>query len=102
MTSEKTGRNDPCPCGSGKKYKSCHWGQSPEEVEAGPPDRTVPAIIGVLGLVATAAAWATKGWGFGVTVAVTALLFLGGYLVLRNPPPPDPAKKDSGSINFGN
>lgn len=19
------GRNDPCPCGSGKKYKSCHW-----------------------------------------------------------------------------
>ncbi|KTD38461.1 preprotein translocase, secretion protein SecA [Legionella moravica] len=21
---KKTGRNDPCPCGSGKKYKSCH------------------------------------------------------------------------------
>jgi preprotein translocase subunit SecA len=21
---EKTGRNDPCPCGSGKKYKLCH------------------------------------------------------------------------------
>lgn len=20
----KTGRNDPCPCGSGKKYKNCH------------------------------------------------------------------------------
>jgi preprotein translocase subunit SecA len=20
----KIGRNDPCPCGSGKKYKSCH------------------------------------------------------------------------------
>jgi len=20
---EKTGRNDPCPCGSGKKYKNC-------------------------------------------------------------------------------
>jgi preprotein translocase subunit SecA len=20
----KVGRNDPCPCGSGKKYKSCH------------------------------------------------------------------------------
>lgn len=19
-----TGRNDPCPCGSGKKYKKCH------------------------------------------------------------------------------
>ena len=23
----KIGRNDPCPCGSGKKYKSCHFGQ---------------------------------------------------------------------------
>jgi preprotein translocase subunit SecA len=20
----KTGRNEPCPCGSGKKYKQCH------------------------------------------------------------------------------
>jgi hypothetical protein len=20
----KTGRNEPCPCGSGKKYKNCH------------------------------------------------------------------------------
>jgi preprotein translocase subunit SecA len=23
-TGPKTGRNDPCPCGSGKKYKQCH------------------------------------------------------------------------------
>jgi preprotein translocase subunit SecA len=22
--SERLGRNDPCPCGSGKKYKKCH------------------------------------------------------------------------------
>ncbi|MBL4587515.1 MAG: SEC-C domain-containing protein [Flavobacteriales bacterium] len=21
---EKIGRNEPCPCGSGKKYKACH------------------------------------------------------------------------------
>jgi len=21
---QKIGRNDPCPCGSGKKYKNCH------------------------------------------------------------------------------
>jgi preprotein translocase subunit SecA len=24
---EKVGRNDPCPCGSGKKYKHCHMKQ---------------------------------------------------------------------------
>jgi preprotein translocase subunit SecA len=21
---DKTGRNEPCPCGSGKKFKQCH------------------------------------------------------------------------------
>ena len=21
---KKVGRNDPCPCGSGKKFKNCH------------------------------------------------------------------------------
>ena len=26
--SEKTGRNDPCPCGSGKKYKKCCYGKT--------------------------------------------------------------------------
>ena len=25
-TTEKTGRNDPCPCGSGKKFKKCCGG----------------------------------------------------------------------------
>jgi preprotein translocase subunit SecA len=25
---EKVGRNDPCPCGSGKKYKNCHMRQT--------------------------------------------------------------------------
>ena len=24
---KKIGRNDPCPCGSGKKYKHCHYPQ---------------------------------------------------------------------------
>ena len=24
----KVGRNDPCPCGSGKKYKKCHGAQA--------------------------------------------------------------------------
>ena len=24
IISKKVGRNEPCPCGSGKKYKHCH------------------------------------------------------------------------------
>ncbi len=27
---KKTGRNDPCPCGSGKKFKHCHFGKEDE------------------------------------------------------------------------
>lgn len=27
---KKIGRNDPCPCGSGKKHKKCCLGQKPE------------------------------------------------------------------------
>jgi preprotein translocase subunit SecA len=35
---KKVGRNDPCPCGSGKKYKQCHGlQQSSGSPQAGPP-----------------------------------------------------------------
>ena len=30
---EKTGRNEPCPCGSGKKYKKCHGGVAASEAQ---------------------------------------------------------------------
>ncbi len=30
----KVGRNDPCPCGSGKKYKKCH-GKDEEAAASG-------------------------------------------------------------------
>ena len=32
----KTGRNDPCPCGSGKKYKHCCLGKGEGEQRSGP------------------------------------------------------------------
>ncbi len=46
-----TGRNEPCWCGSGKKYKKCHWrddqeehrtGQAKEEVDFVEPPRPAP------------------------------------------------------------
>jgi preprotein translocase subunit SecA len=27
----RVGRNDPCPCGSGKKYKKCHMGKDEQD-----------------------------------------------------------------------
>jgi hypothetical protein len=35
-TKPKVGRNDPCPCGSGKKYKKCHLPLDEAERTAGP------------------------------------------------------------------
>jgi len=29
---EKIGRNDPCPCGSGKKYKNCCMGKDGQKL----------------------------------------------------------------------
>ncbi len=31
---KNTGRNDDCPCGSGKKYKKCHLAQDEEALRA--------------------------------------------------------------------
>jgi preprotein translocase subunit SecA len=44
---QKLGRNDPCWCGSGKKYKNCHWRQDQEAhqgatVSARPPQAPAP------------------------------------------------------------
>lgn len=46
----KVGRNDPCPCGSGKKYKHCHLpideaAQSEERRLRQVPDALLPRII---------------------------------------------------------
>ncbi len=43
---EKIGRNDPCPCGSGKKYKKCHGAPGPPP--PGPSDSTRPRPSGQL------------------------------------------------------
>jgi len=44
--SAKTGRNDPCPCGSGKKAKHCHGVDGPTEAEVSDsPDRVVSKAL---------------------------------------------------------
>ena len=39
---EKIGRNDPCPCGSGKKYKKCHGAGSPPPSSSGKGNGSSP------------------------------------------------------------
>ncbi|WNG13706.1 YecA family protein [Cystobacter fuscus] len=37
MSRQKPGRNEPCPCGSGKKYKVCHAAEDRAREAAAPP-----------------------------------------------------------------
>ena len=46
----RVGRNDPCPCGSGRKFKKCHWGRE-EEL---PPQSSVEPSGEEMGLKITA------------------------------------------------
>lgn len=48
---DKTGRNDPCPCGSGLKYKKCCYGKPPKPkfkakvIKSGKEQATVPDMM---------------------------------------------------------
>lgn len=49
MKTAKTGRNDPCPCGSGKKYKQCCVGKAAEKTIF--LTKWIAVIVGILGLL---------------------------------------------------
>ncbi len=91
-------RNDPCPCGSGKKYKSCCAGAAP------PADRkrtTVAVGIAAAGLVVAGGVLAVAGATAAKLTAGVALLLALGYWFLFDPPS-SRTGNDSAGINFGN
>jgi len=47
----KTGRNEPCPCGSGKKYKNCHESKT----SSSRTSRILMVVVGAALLAAIAA-----------------------------------------------
>ncbi len=60
MKTAKTGRNDPCPCGSGKKYKQCCEGKAVEKTRFWTKWIAVTVgILALLGAVGTVASFLT-------------------------------------------
>jgi hypothetical protein len=47
----KTGRNEPCPCGSGKKYKNCHESKT----SSSRTSRVLMVVVGAAVIAAIAA-----------------------------------------------
>lgn len=90
-------RNNPCPCGSGKKYKHCHLGKA---VEVKSPGFILPVLLLLAGLGFGAYIGIQGSLAFGVSIAVATLILVSLLVLLRDPPPPGKGG-DPGAINFG-
>ncbi len=100
MGSEKTGRNSPCPCGSGKKHKQCCLGKVEivqEQARIG-----MSLAVGFFGLVGGGVLWFFKGLSFGMAGAAASVIIAAAVYVFRDPNPPRGGSgSDSSAINFG-
>ena len=110
-------RNDACWCESGKKYKKCHLAadEAAAREEAGRPAIKEALEPEPLNFAMTKGAWITVALGLAATVAVTMLRSFGdgllaglavvivgvGYLILRDPPPPNEVQGDPAGLSFG-
>jgi hypothetical protein len=102
VAESKVNRNDPCPCGSGKKYKQCHLGKPLEEQqEANRRHWRIPILLTVIAAIVGIVLAIVSEPGTGGIIFVSAMLFIGGYVVLRKPPPPSDQGGAPGAINFG-
>lgn len=117
------GRNDPCPCGSGRKYKTCHLGKE-HEIPGYEPPKTSSGAASAAARAAAAAPPRTPTWKI-VVASIVSLAIVGGGLwfmgferlgqviagvgtllaiiwgAFRAPPPRREDAGNAESINFG-
>ena len=112
MAQQNVGRNDPCPCGSGKKYKRCHWTEDQDKkvkrdsdgvVTGGEPRSSNVVLWAASGIVVVGGVVLTVMGHFnlGVGLSVGGLILIAAYAVIRDPPPPNKDSGDPSGINFG-
>ena len=95
---EQATRNEPCQCGSGKKYKHCCINKSPEPA-------ATRWILPLLGVVLSIAFGVFMGFRYGITrgfaMGTGLLIIVGIFWAVRSPAPPSGKSGDSAAINFG-
>ena len=113
----KTGRNDPCHCGSGKKYKNCHWSEDQSagvgssgssavsagaEASANGWNRNHIALGLFLAVVGGGIVLAVMGhWDWAIAVGGAGSLLVGILWVSMDPPPPSDKGGNPSGLNFG-
>ena len=121
MTTANLNRNDPCHCGSGKKYKKCHLDSDEstaraERAEAkAADDAFIPRMeerpskplgagywsLAVLGIAIAVAVSFSKGMSGALIVIAAWTLGMVAWAVLRDPPPPKLDAGNPAALDFG-
>lgn len=97
MTPSDVNRNDPCPCGSGKKYKQCCLGKA----ASGLNRKTQIALgIAAAALVIAAILYAMVGKDAAIIVGALGVLGAGAWWLFSDPPG-SKGPGDPGAISYG-
>jgi hypothetical protein len=89
-------RNDPCSCGSGKKYKNCCLNAPTISKQ----NLKKPVTVLLISLIAGGVSVAYIDWETGIAVGVATLTVIGIIASFVNPPPSS-GSGSPGAINFG-
>ena len=99
MASAEVSRNDPCPCGSGEKYKRCCLGK--EQVAVQGRDMKLPGILAGVAVAVSVGVGLASDLQTGLAVGGALLLCIGAWAIFRDPPPPRKGNDHPAAINFG-
>lgn len=94
---EAVSRNDPCPCGSGLKFKKCCIGSGGVEKQKRTRRAQMLALVVVLAAITAGFVWGTAP---ALVVGFVGALALGAYLFFVDPPSTR-GGGNPGAINFG-
>jgi hypothetical protein len=93
-----TARNEPCPCGSGKKYKHCHLNA---DSSTGIQWRLGPLALAVVGIVAGVVLLFTHGSAIGGPVIAGGIFLPIAWAVFADPPSVKGNSDDAAAMKFG-
>lgn len=94
----EVGRNEPCPCGSGKKYKQCCRGKGDPETQARIRKYLLLTTVVVVAAVACGIFVSPE---IGLLVGGVGLAAVAVAMWIGAPPPKSSGGGSPGAINFG-